>query len=153
MLWLDKKKVLYASAKAAMGQTELYREGLQEFRDDVKVKNDHDRALLRDFLEESASPLEAKRQADDLRDESQLKYGKDVGKIPKSWIDNILGNINRFIAVGDYAMKGAPESSTLRTACHLMSRTDIRRSRHSLDGDETCLVGDTKQLRAVWLFW
>ena len=94
----------------------LFEEGLDRFRHDIagRYKDPKDQAILDEFLRDRASPEEVLSSAKGLQDQSGEKYGaKKVGDkevIPAKWIDNILGNINNFVAVGNFAMKGAPES-------------------------------------------
>ncbi|KAI9699589.1 MAG: hypothetical protein M1820_007088 [Bogoriella megaspora] len=94
----------------------LYDEGLQKFREDVKdrIRDDKDRVLLNEFLSDRSTPKEAQDACKTLGDQSGEKYGGvksgDKEIIPAKWISNILGNIDSFVAVGNFAMKGAPES-------------------------------------------
>jgi len=69
--------------------------------------------MLRDFLSQRGSPEEAQEAAHSLKTDAGKKWGtKKVGdaEIPGEWIDSLMGNIGNFVAVGNYAMTGAPES-------------------------------------------
>ncbi|KAI9685134.1 MAG: hypothetical protein M1822_004721 [Bathelium mastoideum] len=94
--------------------TNLYDEGLHDFRDNVKIKDDKDQYILDEFLKDKASPEEVVVSCKGLQDKAGEKYGSiksgDKEIIPAKWISNILGNIDNFVAVGNFAMKGAPES-------------------------------------------
>ncbi|KAL9083000.1 MAG: hypothetical protein Q9165_008696 [Trypethelium subeluteriae] len=95
--------------------TNLYDEGLQSFRENVKIKDDKDQYVLDEFLKDRASPEEVLGACKILQDQAGEKYGSGVKAgdkevIPAKWISNILGNIDNFVAVGNFAMKGAPES-------------------------------------------
>jgi len=96
----------------------LYKVALRKFQKDAedRYRDDKDREILDDFLRQNASPEEAKQAAQNLSADSKKKYtNKKVGdiEIPQSWIDNILGNINVFVAAGDKLANGAPESVAL----------------------------------------
>jgi hypothetical protein len=98
-----------------MANSELYNQAFHKFREDAagKYTTGKDMSLLQDFLRERGSPEETMATAQTLKADAAKKYGdKKVGdvKIPGPWIDSILGNIGTFIQVGNYAMKGAPES-------------------------------------------
>jgi hypothetical protein len=94
----------------------LYMQALEVFRKEAEDRyrgDAKDMEILREFLREKATPEESKKAAEDLRADAGKKYGsKKVGDtvIPDTWISNIMGNINNFVTVGNYAMKGAPES-------------------------------------------
>ncbi|KAL8688974.1 MAG: hypothetical protein Q9218_005244 [Villophora microphyllina] len=65
------------------------------------------------FLQDKTTPEDTKRSARALQTDSDWKYGQvEVsGKaIPAKWIARIMDNIERFVAIGDFAMKGAPET-------------------------------------------
>ena len=94
--------------------TNLYDEGLREFRGNLKIKDDKDQFVLDEFLKDRANPEEVVTTCKSLQDQAGEKYGSvksgDKELIPAKWISNILGNIDSFVAVGNFAMKGAPES-------------------------------------------
>ena len=94
--------------------TNLYDEGLQDFRENIKIKDDKDQYVLDEFLKDRASPEEVSTTCKTLQGQAGEKYGGiksgDKEIIPAKWISNILGNIDSFVAVGNFAMKGAPES-------------------------------------------
>ena len=94
----------------------LYKDALVQFKKDTE---EHYRdsskklKLLHDFLASRASPEEAQAAAGNLKTDTGKKWGsKKVGEaeVPAAWIDKIMGNIGNFVEVGNYAMKGAPES-------------------------------------------
>ena len=94
----------------------LYKDALSQFKRETEAHY-HDSSkklgLLKDFLAQRGSPEEARAAAGSLRDDAGKKWGsKKVGdaEIPAAWIDKIMGNIGNFVEVGNYAMKGAPES-------------------------------------------
>lgn len=110
-----------------MGPPNLYDEGLQKFREDVKerIRDSKDQSLLEEFLRDKAAPEDAITSCKALGDQTGEKYGgvKVAGKevIPTKWVNNVLSNIDSFVAVGNYAMKGAPESvSHVRAAKYSM---------------------------------
>lgn len=94
----------------------LYKDALSQFKRETEAHY-HDSSkkldLLKDFLAQQGSPEEAQVAAGSLRADAGKKWGsKKVGdaEIPAAWIDKIMGNIGNFVEVGNYAMKGAPES-------------------------------------------
>ncbi|KAK4140588.1 ankyrin-3 [Dichotomopilus funicola] len=93
----------------------LYDEALDRFRKDAAERHSSskDLELLNEFLHERATPEETKTAAEALQGDAGKKYGSrklgDV-EIPESWIANILGNIENFVAAGDFLTKNAPES-------------------------------------------
>lgn len=93
----------------------LYKEGRSQFvqQCEARYTDPKDLALLRDFLAQQGSPEEARQAAGALKADAGKKYGsKKIGdtEIPGAWIDQIMSNIGNFVAVGNYAMTGAPES-------------------------------------------
>lgn len=88
----------------------LYQEALRQFRDTVKPQKDRDREVLNNFLRERECPEAVKQTAVELKEGTDGKYERDLGPIPKEWISNILGNIQRAIDNGDLAAKGGAES-------------------------------------------
>lgn len=92
----------------------LYDEALTRFRKGaVERYSGKEAESLGEFLHESASPEEAKKAAELLQSDAGKKYGgRKVGdvEIPESWIANIMGNIENFVAVGEFVTRGAPES-------------------------------------------
>ncbi|KAK0644158.1 ankyrin repeat-containing domain protein [Cercophora newfieldiana] len=98
----------------------LYKVALRKFKKaaEERYRDDKDREILHDFLRQNASPEDAKQAAESLAVDSKKKYSSKnlkVGdvEIPQTWIDNILGNINNFVAAGDKLAEGAPESVAL----------------------------------------
>jgi hypothetical protein len=97
------------------GNRSLYDEALDRFRKDAAERHSgsKDIELLNEFLRERATPEETKQAAEVLQGDAGKKYGSrklgDV-EIPESWIANILGNIESFVAAGDFVTKNAPES-------------------------------------------
>jgi hypothetical protein len=97
------------------GNRSLYDEALDRFRKDAAERHSgsKDIELLNEFLRERATPEETKQAAEVLQGDAGKKYGsRKVGdvEIPESWIANILGNIESFVAAGDFVTKNAPES-------------------------------------------
>jgi hypothetical protein len=92
----------------------LYDEALSRFRKGaVERYSGKEAELLNEFLHERASPEETKKAAELLQSDAGKKYGgRKVGdvEIPESWIANIMGNIESFVAVGDFVPTSAPES-------------------------------------------
>ncbi|KAK3291657.1 ankyrin repeat-containing domain protein [Chaetomium fimeti] len=93
----------------------LYDEALDRFRKDSaeRYTSTKDAELLREFLRERATPEETKRAAEALQGDAGKKWGgRKAGdvEIPESWIANIMGNIENFVAAGDFLTKNAPES-------------------------------------------
>ncbi|KAK4237004.1 ankyrin-3 [Achaetomium macrosporum] len=93
----------------------LYDEALARFRKEASEKHSSpkDTELLNEFLRERATPEETKQAAELLQADAGKKYGThklgDV-EIPGDWIDNIMANIEYFVAAGDFVTKNAPES-------------------------------------------
>lgn len=90
----------------------LWDEGLGGFLGDLRSRGIPE-AVIQSFLADKASPEETRKSAQALQGDSGKKYGdKEVaGKtIPSKWIAAIMDNIGRFVAITDYAMKGAPET-------------------------------------------
>ncbi|KAL8820486.1 MAG: hypothetical protein Q9191_007508 [Dirinaria sp. TL-2023a] len=90
----------------------LWEEARGQFVRQLQAQN-VDRQTIDQFLQDKASSEDAKRSALALQTESDRKYGQVevAGKtIPKKWIAQIMGNIDKFVKIGDYAMKGAPET-------------------------------------------
>jgi hypothetical protein len=93
----------------------LYDEALARFRKEASEEHasPKDAELLREFLHERATPEETKRAAELLRTDAGKKYGsRKIGdaEIPGDWINNIMANIEYFVAAGDFVTKNAPES-------------------------------------------
>ena len=100
---------------AKMASSRLYKDARTEFVRDCESRyyESKDIEMLRDFLSQRGSPEEAQEAAHSLKTDAGKKWGtKKVGdaEIPGEWIDSLMGNIGNFVAVGNYAMTGAPES-------------------------------------------
>ncbi|KAK0355157.1 hypothetical protein LTR94_009540 [Friedmanniomyces endolithicus] len=107
-----------------MAQTNLWKEGLQLFLKDLHIRDAKDQYILNDFLEDKSSPEDAIKSCEALKEDAGRKYGEvqisdEIGgaefgdkarKFSAKWISSILGNIDSFVSVGNFAMKGAPES-------------------------------------------
>lgn len=98
-----------------MASSRIYLDALIQFQNEARSKytDSKDQELLQEFLRERATPEETMQAAGSLKADAGKKYGsRKVGDttIPETWISNIMGNINNFVEVGNYAMKGAPES-------------------------------------------
>lgn len=98
-----------------MASSRLYKDARTEFVRDCESRyyESKDIEMLRDFLSQRGSPEEAQEAAHSLKTDAGKKWGtKKVGdaEIPGEWIDSLMGNIGNFVAVGNYAMTGAPES-------------------------------------------
>ena len=91
----------------------LWEEGYNAFvREHEKTA---DPAVFQSFLKERATCEEAKRSCVILQEDSSQKYGSDTtigGKsiIPAKWIGRMMENMDSFVAVGNFTMKGAPET-------------------------------------------
>ncbi|KAL2128709.1 hypothetical protein VTI74DRAFT_8810 [Chaetomium olivicolor] len=99
-----------------MASRSLYDEALDRFRKDAAERysgSNKEIELLNEFQRERASPEETKKAAEALQADAGKKWGsRKVGdvEIPESWIANIMGNIEYFVAAGDFVTKNAPES-------------------------------------------
>lgn len=103
------------SSVPIMASSQLYKEARKQFvrEAEARYKDNKDLELLRDFLTQNSSPEEAQAAAGALKTKTSEKWGaKRVGdtEIPAAWIDTLMANIGNFVAVGNYAMTGAPES-------------------------------------------
>jgi hypothetical protein len=90
----------------------LWIEARDQFVEEMRGKGT-DEKLVRTFLAEQSSPEDAKKVAASIADDSETKWNKvQIGgkRISSKWISRIMDNIDRFVAVGDFAMKGAPET-------------------------------------------
>ena len=89
-----------------MASSQLYLDSLWQFEQAAKMRyqgdNKHTK-MLRDFLKEREDPKDAQKAADELKD----RAGE---KLPAPWIEKLVENIGNFVAIGNYAMTGAPES-------------------------------------------
>lgn len=98
-----------------MASSQLYREARQRFVQDAEARyqDSKDLDMLRDFLAQHGHPEDAQAAASALKQKTGEKWGsKRIGdaEIPSVWIDTLMANIGNFVAVGNYAMTGAPES-------------------------------------------
>jgi hypothetical protein len=85
----------------------LYDEALGSFRKEAaqRYTDAKEVKLLSEFLGERATPEETKLAAESLQGDSGKKWGsRKVGgaEIPETWIANIMGNIESFVAAGDF---------------------------------------------------
>ncbi|KAL9084712.1 MAG: hypothetical protein Q9165_007960 [Trypethelium subeluteriae] len=90
----------------------LWMEARDDFTKEMREKN-MDEKQIRSYLSEQSSPEEAKKLCTSLADTSDAKWNKaEVGgkQVSTKWVSRIMDNIDRFVAIGDYAMKGAPET-------------------------------------------
>ena len=90
----------------------LWEEARDQFIQQLQSQN-VDRQTIDQFLQDKATSDDAKRSALALQTDSDKKYGqaKVADKaIPGKWISLIMENIDKFVAIGNYAMKGAPET-------------------------------------------
>jgi hypothetical protein len=97
------------------GSSRLYKEGRAQFIKacEERYSDSKDLEMLRDFLAQQSTPEEARIAAGNLKTDASKKWGSHkVGdtEIPAVWVDKIMANIGNFVAVGNYAMIGAPES-------------------------------------------
>jgi hypothetical protein len=97
------------------GSSRLYKEGRAQFIKacEERYSDSKDLEMLRDFLAQQSTPEEARMAAGNLKTDASKKWGSHkVGdtEIPAVWVDKIMANIGNFVAVGNYAMIGAPES-------------------------------------------
>lgn len=98
-----------------MASSRLYKEARADFvrASEERYVDAKDLNSLREFLAQRGSPEDARDAAGVLKNEAGRKYGsKKAGdvEIPGEWIDSLMSNIGNFVAVGNYAMTGAPES-------------------------------------------
>ncbi|KAK0306959.1 hypothetical protein LTR82_016190 [Friedmanniomyces endolithicus] len=107
-----------------MAQTNLWKEGLQLFLNDLHIRDVKDQYILDEFLQDKSSPEAAIKSCEALKEDAGKKYGEvkisdEIGgaefgdkarKFSAKWISSILGNIDSFVSVGNFAMTGAPES-------------------------------------------
>ncbi|KAH5548778.1 protein SSH4 [Parastagonospora nodorum] len=98
-----------------MASSRLYREARLKFVHDAEARyqDSKDINLLREFLAQNGRPEDAQTAAAILGQKVAEKWGtKRIGsaEIPAEWIDTLRANIGTFVAVGNYAMTGAPES-------------------------------------------
>ncbi|KAL6702933.1 hypothetical protein ACN47E_000775 [Coniothyrium glycines] len=98
-----------------MASSQLYREARKHFvqEAETRYRDSKDLEILRDFLSQNSRPEDAQDAAVSLKHKAVEKWGcKKVGdvEIPAMWIDRLMANIGNFVAVGNYAMTGAPES-------------------------------------------
>lgn len=102
----------------------LYDQALADFVSSARatrIKDEDDERQLQDFLGARASPQEVQAAAIPLKNEAGAKYGSKLFRnktvISKDWIDNIMGNIQNAIKVGDTLLKGTPESVSMAWFC------------------------------------
>lgn len=98
-----------------MASSRLYKDAHVSFVEGCKARyrDKKDREILQDFLQQHGSPEEAQAAAQNLKSDANQKWGgQKMGdvEIPQAWIDKVMANIQNFIAVGNFAMQGAPES-------------------------------------------
>jgi hypothetical protein len=90
----------------------LWEEARDQFLQDIRNKG-VDSQLLDQFLRDKATSDDVLRSCTSLQTESDRKYGQVevAGKsIPKIWISRIMDIANRFVAIGNFTMQGAPET-------------------------------------------
>ena len=89
----------------------LWDEGLNQFLDDLRRRKVDERTI-REFREERSSPEDARQTCRILQTDVDRKYSdpevadRKMGK----WVSGLMNNIDRFVMIGDIAMKGAPET-------------------------------------------
>jgi hypothetical protein len=98
-----------------MASSRLYRDAHASFVEGCKARyrDKKDREVLQDFLSQHGSAEEAQTAAQHLKADANQKWGSQKAgdvEIPQAWIDTVMSNIGNFIAVGNFAMQGAPES-------------------------------------------
>jgi hypothetical protein len=92
--------------------TTLWDEGLGAFLADLRNRG-VDKNTIDQFLKDKTTSEDARQSCQSLQSDTNKKYGQvEVAgrQIPTKWIACIMDNINRFVSITDYAMKGAPES-------------------------------------------
>lgn len=97
---------------AASPSATLWDEGLNTFLEDLRSRGTP-KNVIDGFLADKATAEETRRSAQSLQADTGKKYGgvEVAGKkVPGKWIAAIMDNIGRFVQIGDYAMKGAPET-------------------------------------------
>src|SRR5690348_6308770 len=90
----------------------LWIEARDQFVEEMRAKGT-DEKLIKTFLAEQSSPEDAKKVAASIAEGSEAKWNKiQIGgkQVSSKWVSRIMNNIDRFVDVGDYAMKGAPET-------------------------------------------
>ncbi len=90
----------------------LWEEGRDQFLKNLR-KRGVDKQTADQFLQDKAASEDVKLSCRSLQADSERKYGQFeiAGKgIPKKWIARIIDNVGKFVAIGDFAMKGAPET-------------------------------------------
>jgi len=90
----------------------LWEEARDNFIKDLQEKGT-DKQTVDQFLQEKATSDDVKRSCISLQADTDRKYGKVeiAGKaIPAKWIGRIMDNIDKFVAIGNFAMTGAPET-------------------------------------------
>jgi hypothetical protein len=95
--------------------TSLWEEGRAQFQEDLRARGEKD-ADVKNFFKERATIQDAQATCQSLKNDADKKYGDiAVGsqKVPTKWISVVMSNMERFIAVGDYMVKGSPETVAL----------------------------------------
>ncbi len=90
----------------------LWEEGRDQFIKDLRGHGVETQTVDQ-FLQDKAASEDVRHSCLSLQADSERKYGQVeiAGKgIPKKWIARIMDNVGKFVAVGDIAMKGAPET-------------------------------------------
>ena len=98
--------------QAPSGATNLWEEGRVQFEQQLR-DNGIKQKDIDDFLKERSSFEEAKSSCQSLKGDTEKKYGSlEVAgtKVSTKWIGIVMDNMQRFMQVGDYLVKGAPES-------------------------------------------
>ncbi|KAL8731397.1 MAG: hypothetical protein Q9181_004325 [Wetmoreana brouardii] len=75
-----------------------------------------DEHIIHQFLQDKATSENVKASVVALQNDCGKKYGrvdKSGTATPKKWIARVMDNIERFVKIGDSAMKGAPETANL----------------------------------------
>jgi ABC-type transporter Mla subunit MlaD len=107
-----------ASSKLAKAIDEIdtFEKAKAAFLADVKEKHRDD---AREWLKSQDSAHEAQRMCQTLSDQGEAQYSSKGSftlgghnALPKKVVTKLLDNINTFVSVGDFALKGGPESVT-----------------------------------------
>ena len=90
----------------------LWEEARDKFIDDLRGQG-VDRQTVDFFLQDKATSDDVKRSCLSLQADSDRKYGQAevVGKsISGKWLAQIMDNIDHFVSIGNFMMKGSPET-------------------------------------------
>lgn len=93
----------------------LWQEGRDQFEHELRERGVKE-ADIKAFLAEKATFQEAEKSCESIKNDADRKYGSlEIAsqKVPTKWIAVVMSNMQRIIQVGDYMVKGAPETVAL----------------------------------------